>query len=358
MFPVIRRHAAALLRGAGASPSESFLRFSQLALTQGQKRYISYLGTSQPRVTINTLRAMYKRSEPITMTTAYDFPNALVADGEVQIVLVGDSLSMVALGNSDTTQVDLENMIHHCRSVSQGTATSFVVSGSNFHSNFVFDFSLSERLQVCDLPMGSYEISPEQALGSASRLIKEGRAQSVKLEGGREMVPTISRICEAGIPVLGHVGLLPQRHNAFGGFKAQGKTCDSALNVLRDALAIQEAGCFAIVLEAIPGDIAAVITERLSVPTIGVGAGSGCSGQGIVQADVVGQLPGNALPRFSKRYGNVWATSKDAIRKFIEEVKTRQYPAHEHVYPVSTEVLRAFNKATEKFGRVTLAKKD
>lgn len=206
--------------------------------------------------------------------------------------------------------------------------------------------------------MGSYEISPEQALGSATRLVKEGRAQSVKLEGGKEIVPSISRIAEAGIPVMGHVGLLPQRHNSFGGFKTQGKACGSALNILSDALAIQEAGCFAIVLEAIPGDIATIITEKLSIPTIGVGAGSGCSGQGLVQADVVGQLPGNAVPRFSKRYGNVWATSKNAIRKFIEEVRTGQYPTHEHAYPVSTEVLEAFNKASEEFGRVTLQKEE
>lgn len=203
--------------------------------------------------------------------------------------------------------------------------------------------------------MGSYEISPEQALGSASRLIKEGRAHSVKLEGGKEMAPTISRIVQAGIPVLGHVGLLPQRHNAFGGFKTQGKTCDGALKVLKDALAIQEAGCFAIVLEAIPGDIAAIITEKLSIPTIGVGAGPGCSGQGIVQADLVGQLPGDAIPKFSKRYGNVWDTSRDAVHKFSEEVKAGQYPAHEHVYPVSAEVLRAFSKTT---AALALAKKD
>ena len=194
--------------------------------------------------------------------------------------------------------------------------------------------------------MGSYETSPEQALSSAIRLVKEGQAQGVKLEGGRELAPTVSKIVEAGIPVLGHVGLQPQRRHIFGGFKTQGKTCDSALSIFRDAMAIQAAGCFAIVLEAVPGDIAAVMTDELSVPMIGVGAGLGCSGQGLVQADVVGQLPpDSSAPRFAKQYGDVWKTAREAVGQFRAEVKTREFPTNEHIQSASDEVTRSFKQA-------------
>ena len=194
--------------------------------------------------------------------------------------------------------------------------------------------------------MGSYETSPEQALSSAIRLVKEGQAQGVKLEGGRELAPAVSKIVEAGIPVMGHVGLQPQRHHIFGGFKTQGKTCDGALSVFDDALAVQAAGCFALVLEAVPGDIAAAMTDELSVPTIGVGAGLGCSGQGLVQADLVGQLPpGSSAPRFATRYGDVWKTAREAVCQFRAEVKSREFPTDEHNYTVSDGVTRAFKQA-------------
>lgn len=160
------------------------------------------------------------------------------------------------------------------------------------------------------------------------------------------MAPTVSKIVEAGIPVLGHVGLQPQRRHIFGGFKTQGKTCDDALSILSDAMAIQAAGCFAIVLEAVPGDIAAVMTDELSVPTIGVGAGLGCSGQGLVQADLVGQLPpGSNGPRFVKRYGDVWRTAREAVCNFRAEVKNKEFPMDQHIYPVSNGVTQAFKQA-------------
>lgn len=190
--------------------------------------------------------------------------------------------------------------------------------------------------QVGDLPMGTYEISPEQALQSAIRLIKEGRVKSIKLEGGKEMAPTISKITTAGIPVLAHIGLTPQRQNALGGFRVQGKSTASALKLIDDALAIQEAGAFAVVIEAVPAEIAALVTKKLSIPTIGIGAGNGCSGQVLVQVDMLGHFPpGRFLPKFVKKYGDVWGESKRAIEAYRSEVKSRAYPATEHAYPMS-----------------------
>jgi 3-methyl-2-oxobutanoate hydroxymethyltransferase len=202
--------------------------------------------------------------------------------------------------------------------------------------------------QVGDLPMGSYEISPEQALETAIRFIKQGRVQGVKLEGGKEMAPSIRKITQAGIPVLGHVGLTPQRQNALGGFRVQGKTSSGAMKVLEDALAVQEAGCFAVVLEAIPAEVASVVTKKLSIPTIGIGAGNGCSGQVLVQVDMLGNFPpGRFLPKFVKKYGDVWGESLRAIETYRDEVKTRQYPAPEHTYPMSEEALQAFTEASK-----------
>jgi 3-methyl-2-oxobutanoate hydroxymethyltransferase len=245
----------------------------------------------------------------------------------MDMILVGDSLAMVALGMADTSEVLLEEMILHCRSVARATTSAFTVG---------------------DLPMGSYEISPEQAVDSAIRLIKEGRVQSVKLEGGAEMAPTIARIVRAGIPVLAHIGLTPQRQNALGGFRVQGKSTAAALKLLEDALAVQEAGAFGVVLEAIPAEVATLITKKLSIPTIGIGAGNGTSGQVLVQVDMSGNFPpGRFLPKFVKKYGDVWGESMSAIQAYKEEVKSRAYPAKEHTYPIVKEELVEFDKAVE-----------
>lgn len=196
--------------------------------------------------------------------------------------------------------------------------------------------------------MGSYEIDPSQALETAIRFIKEGRVQGVKLEGGREMAPTIERITTAGIPVLGHVGLTPQRQHALGGFRVQGKTVAGAMRVLEDALAVQKAGCFAVVLEAVPAEVAAIITQKLDIPTIGIGAGNGCSGQVLVQVDMLGNFPpGRFLPKFVKKYGDVWSESLRAIEAYRDEVKSRVYPAPEHTYQIAQEELEGFAKAVE-----------
>lgn len=193
--------------------------------------------------------------------------------------------------------------------------------------------------------MGSYEISPEQALETAIRFVKTGRVQGVKLEGGKEMAPSIRRITTAGIPVLGHVGLTPQRQNALGGFRVQGKTAAGARRLLEDALAVQEAGAFAMVMEAVPAEVAALITQKLSIPTIGIGAGNGCSGQVLVQIDMMGNFPpGRFLPKFVKRYGDVWSESLKAIETYRDEVRSRAYPAPEHTYPISKEELEEFEK--------------
>ena len=196
--------------------------------------------------------------------------------------------------------------------------------------------------------MGSYEVSSEQALSSAIRIIKEGRMQAVKLEGGKEMAPTIARITTAGIPVLGHIGLTPQRQNALGGFRVQGKTTSGALKLLEDALALERAGCLGIVLEAVPAEVAGVITERLSIPTIGIGAGNRCSGQVLVQVDMTGYFPpGRFLPKFVKKYGDVWSESFRAIEAYKHEVKRRAYPALEHTYPISSEEFSELTKRLE-----------
>ncbi|GFF39394.1 3-methyl-2-oxobutanoate hydroxymethyltransferase [Aspergillus udagawae] len=284
------------------------------------------------KVTMQTLRSLYKKGEPITMLTAHDFPSGHVADvAGMEMILVGDSLAMVALGMEDTSEVLMDEMLLHCRSVARAAKSAFTVA---------------------DLPMGSYEVSPEQAVQSAVRMVKEGRVQSVKLEGGEEMAPTIKRIVQAGIPVVGHIGLTPQRQNALGGFRVQGKSTAGALRLLNDALAVQEAGAFMIVVEAVPAEIAAIITKKLSVPTIGIGAGNGCSGQVLVQIDMTGNYPpGRFLPKFVKRYADVWGETIKGIEQYREEVKSRAYPSQEYTYPIAKEELKEFEKAADLIKR-------
>ncbi|KAH6881367.1 ketopantoate hydroxymethyltransferase-domain-containing protein [Alternaria rosae] len=280
-------------------------------------------------VTLNTLQSLYRKNEPITMITAHDFPSAHVADhAGMDMILVGDSLAMVALGMEDTSEVQMEEMLLHCKSVARATKGAFTVG---------------------DLPMGTYEISPAQALESAIRMIKIGRVKSVKLEGGKEMAPTIAKITSAGIPVLAHIGLTPQRQNALGGFRVQGKSTYSALKLLDDALAVQEAGAFAVVLEAVPAEVAAVVTRELRIPTIGIGAGNGCSGQVLVQVDMLGNFPpGRFLPKFVKQYGNVWEEAHRAISQYRDEVKSREYPATEHTYPMDKKAFEEFRTVVDE----------
>ncbi|GAB7355176.1 hypothetical protein MBLNU459_g5739t2 [Dothideomycetes sp. NU459] len=322
----------------------------------------SPLGTAAPtrkKVTLPTINSLYRRNEPITMITAHDFPSAHVADqAGMDMILVGDSLAMVALGMEDTSEVLMEEMLLHCRSVARGAKSAFIVRTHvpvclSTASPLLALLALTSAsrtpsdkpAQVGDLPMGTYEISPSQALGSAITMVKTGRVQAVKLEGGLEMASTIATIATAGIPVLGHIGLTPQRQNSLGGFRVQGKSTSGALKLLQDALAVQEAGAFAVVLEAVPAEVASVVTKKLRIPTIGIGAGNGCSGQVLVQVDMSGYFPpGRFLPKFVKKFGDVWGESTRAITEYRDEVKSRQYPAPEHTYPMPKEELAEFER--------------
>ena len=316
------------IRAATALIPRAPLRLSHLSLTQ--YRYSSHspspapVNSSLKPITIPHLHKLHRQGTPITMLTAHDYPSALLAQSALMdMILVGDSLAMVSLGMADTSEITLDEMIMHARSVSRAANRSFTVG---------------------DLPMGSYEISPEQALASAIRMMKEGRVQSVKLEGGVEMEGTIRKITTAGIPVCGHVGLTPQRQHSLGGFRVQGNTVAKAMALLGDAKAVERAGAFAVVLECVPPDIAAEVTKELNIPTIGIGAGNGTSGQVLVQMDMLGVRPaGSFLPKFVKRYGAQWESALEAVEQYRQEVVDRTYPKGEFVYksePAIVEALR------------------
>ncbi|KAI9141478.1 ketopantoate hydroxymethyltransferase [Paraphysoderma sedebokerense] len=278
------------------------------------------------KTTIQTIRNLYKAKEPIVMVTAHDYPSATFAENAgVDICLVGDSLAMVALGYESTTSISIEEMLHHCRAVARGAKSPFLIG---------------------DMPFGSYETSIENALKSAVRFIKEGNMEAVKLEGGVEMAETIHKIVSVGIPVLGHVGLTPQRQNALGGYKVQGKSFTKAKQLIEDSLALQQAGCFAVVLEAIPEPVANYITENLSIPTIGIGAGKGCSGQVLVQLDMIGGFD-RFLPKFCKQYANISPLVVSAIENYKKEVKTGIFPADEHCYPMPAKEYEKFKEYVE-----------
>ena len=283
------------------------------------------LNKNHKPITIPTLHKMHQDKTPITMLTAHNYPSALLAqEADMDIILVGDSLAMVSLGMPDTSEVTLDEMIMHARAVSRAVNRSFTVG---------------------DLPMGSYEVSPEQGLTSAIRMMKEGRMQSVKLEGGIEVAETIRKITRAGIPLCAHVGLTPQKQHALGGFRVQGNTLEKAMSLLRDAKAAEEAGAFCVVLECVPPDIAEVVTHELSVPTIGIGAGNGTSGQVLVQMDMLGTRPsGSFMPKFVKLFGSEWETSLAAVQQYRQEVVSRSYPAAQHGYKSTPEVTAAFKE--------------
>jgi len=272
------------------------------------------------KVTILDLQAKKERGEPITMLTAYDYPTALLVDtAEIDVILVGDSLAMVVLGHENTLAVTMDEMIHHCKAVSRGARNPFLVG---------------------DMPFMSYQISKTEAVANAGRFLKEGGMEAVKLEGGQEVVETIRAIVDAGIPVMGHIGLTPQSISKLGGYRVQGRDIEAARKLLDDAAALEEAGCFSIILEAIPDRLAKLITERASVPTIGIGAGPHCDGQVLVIHDLIG-LFDRFTPKFVKKYTNVNAQILKALQEFREEVKTGTFPTAEHSYSISDEVFEA-----------------
>ena len=269
----------------------------------------SHAPAPQRRVTAPDLLAMKARGEPIAMVTAYDASMARLVDAAgADVVLVGDSVGMVVQGQPDTLRVTLDDMAYHGRCVAAGLA----------------------RAHLCvDLPFMSYQVSAAQALTSAGKLVQEGRAQSVKLEGGVRSAPAIRAIVEAGIPVVGHVGLTPQSVHAMGGFKVQGRDDAQAQRILDDALAVEDAGAFCVVLEMVPVELAARITERLSIPTVGIGAGPACDGQVLVYHDLLG-LDARFQPRFVKRYAHLEGTVMEAVASYVREVKARTFPTREH----------------------------
>ncbi|MBG9946060.1 3-methyl-2-oxobutanoate hydroxymethyltransferase [Brevibacillus formosus] len=270
-------------------------------------------------VTTSSIRKKKEMRTPITMVTAYDYPSAkLVDEAGVDMILVGDSLGMVVLGYNSTIPVTMEDMLHHTKAVTRGAKRAFVVA---------------------DLPFLSYHGTVEEAVKNAGRLMQEGLAKAVKMEGGRELVPIITRCVQAGIPVVGHIGLTPQSVHQLGGYKVQGRDLEAAKKLLDEALAIQEAGAFAIVLECVPEEVAGMIANKLDIAVIGIGAGATCDGQVLVFHDMVGYAS-DITPKFVKRYANIGETIREAVEVYNKEVEARSFPGQEHVFHASEETIK------------------
>lgn len=268
--------------------------------------------------TVLTFKQAKEKGEKLSMLTSYDYSTAkLVDEAGVNSILVGDSLGNVILGYEDTISVTMEDMIHHSAAVARGAKNALV---------------------VCDMPFMSYQTSVYDAVVNAGRLMKEGRAGAVKLEGGREVCPQIKAIVDAGIPVCAHLGLTPQSINAFGGFKVQGKTEAAARKLLEDAKAVEEAGAFALVLECVPSKLAELITKELSIPTIGIGAGNVCDGQVLVYQDMLGMFS-DFTPKFVKRFADIGTIMREAFAAYDKEVKAGTFPSKEHEYGINEEVI-------------------
>ncbi|WP_298529646.1 3-methyl-2-oxobutanoate hydroxymethyltransferase [uncultured Ruminococcus sp.] len=268
--------------------------------------------------TVSTLLKQKQSGDKITMLTAYDYTTAKIMDEcGVNSILIGDSLGMVMLGYENTLPVTMEDMIHHTAAVSRGAVNTFVVA---------------------DMPFMSYQVSVEQAVINAGRLIKEGGANAVKLEGGADVCDVIKAIVKASIPVVAHLGLTPQSVNAFGGFKVQGKSLEAARTLIADALKIQEAGACMVVLEGIPAKLADIITKKLTIPTIGIGAGNGCDGQVLVYQDMLGLTIGHTA-KFVKRFAEAGELMRKGISDYIDETKSGVFPAEEHTYKIDDEVI-------------------
>ena len=264
-----------------------------------------------------------KGQEKLVMLTAYDYSTARVMDmAGVDALLVGDSLGMVMLGYPDTLSVTVDDMVRHCAAVARGTQKALV---------------------VCDMPYMSYHVSVEDTVRNAARLMIEGRAQAVKLEGGAEFAAEVRALTRASIPVMGNLGLTPQSVNAFGGFKVQGKTMAAAQKLLDDARALQDAGAFALVLECVPAPLAERVTQALAIPVIGIGAGAGCDGQVLVWQDMTGMTL-NQLPRFVKRFGEVGASLRSAVEAYTREVRAGAFPTEDQCYPLPEGMEKTLKK--------------
>jgi len=286
--------------------------------------------TETKRVTTATFRQKKAGGEKIAMITAYDFSTALMVDAAgIDSILVGDSLGMVMLGYDSTVPVTMAEMLHHTRAVSRGARRALVVA---------------------DMPFLSYQINPDEALRNAGRFLQEAGAAAVKLEGGREFAPTIGRLVASGIPVMGHLGLTPQSINQFGGYGLQAGEAASASALVEDAMALVEAGVFAIVLEKIPREVAAAVTARVPVPAIGIGSGEGCDGQVLVLHDMLGMYDA-FRPKFVKQYARLGEVIREAVGRYVEEVRRGDFPGLEHAWPMDQAERAAFAAALARGGR-------
>jgi 3-methyl-2-oxobutanoate hydroxymethyltransferase len=270
------------------------------------------------KFTVASFKQAKEKGEKITMLTAYDYSMAkLVDEAGVDSILVGDSLGMVVLGYESTLEVTVDDIIHHCKAVSRGAKKALIVG---------------------DMPFLSYHINVEESVRNAGRIIQEGNAHAVKLEGGIEIIDVVKAITKAQIPVMGHLGLTPQSVNMFGGFKVQGKSEEQAKKIINDAVALEEAGAFAIVLEAIPEKLAKIISEKVSIPTIGIGAGKYCDGQVLVIQDMLGMFS-DFTPKFVKKYSNLREEIVNASKTYINDVKEVQFPCKEHTFAIDEEII-------------------
>ncbi len=276
------------------------------------------MGKLEKKVTTSTVQAMKRKGEKISMVTAYDYPTALLVErAGIHIILVGDSVGMTTLGYESTIPVTMDEMIHHAKAVKRGASLPLIIG---------------------DMPFMSYQASTRDALINAGRFLKEAEVDAIKLEGGATVKDTVGEMVRAGIPVMGHIGLTPQSVAQLGGYKVQGKDAASAQQIIDDALSLEDAGAFAILLEAVPAPLAKIITEKLQIPTIGIGAGVHCDGQVLVMHDLIG-LFDKFTPKFAKRYAEVGQVILKALEEYKKEVEEGSFPTPEHSYTISEEEL-------------------
>ena len=272
--------------------------------------------TARKKITTLALRQKKDNGEPITMLTGYDYPTALALDqAGIDAILVGDSLGMVVLGYENTLPVTMEDMLHHCKAVARGAKTALLIG---------------------DMPFMSYQASTEEAVRNAGRFLQTGGMDAIKLEGGRERLEAVRAIIGAGIPVMGHLGLTPQSVHMLGGFRPQGRSAISAERLLEDAILLDQAGCFSLVLESVPAKLAEMVSKRIAMPTIGIGAGGGCDGQVLVTHDLLG-LFDRFTPKFVRKYANLHSEMEDAFKAFIKDVENHTFPAKEHTVEMPEE---------------------
>lgn len=273
------------------------------------------------KISVLDIQKKKNKKQPITMLTAYDYPGALLVDeAGVDLILVGDSLAMTVLGHPDTVSVTMDEMLHHCKAVARGAKRAFLIG---------------------DMPFMSYQVDRQEAVRNAGRFLKEASMDGIKLEGGGDVIDTVRAIVHAGIPVMGHLGLTPQTVSQLGGFKVQATTAKAARKLLEEAEALQEAGCFALVLEAVPAPVATKVSQALTIPTIGIGAGPGCDGQVLVFHDILG-LFDRFIPKFVKQYANLRQPIIDALHAYVQEVESGQFPTEAHTYKIDETELEIF----------------